>query len=137
MRAPVRPTRARMDHHTFTAPAALREPVPQRAAILAVLFLLLAAAAPASAYTPTDSMKPTDLTIELGCEFIQLLGSKEGLKQTVDRLHSNNVLVNFYYGNIETEIRSLIDAGVDYILTDDLDLCLEILGEFGVKPVGQ
>ena len=47
------------------------------------------------------------------------------------------MLVNFYYGNSEAEIRASIAAGVDYILTDDLGFCLRILGEYGVKPFGQ
>lgn len=68
-------------------------------------------------------------TIRLGCEFIQLLGSKENLKETVSRLHDHGVTVNFFHGNTESDIRILRDAGVDYILTDELDLCLRILGE--------
>lgn len=71
-------------------------------------------------------------TIRLGCEFIQLLGSKENLKETVSRLHENGVTVNFFHGNTESDIRILRDAGVDYILTDELDLCLRVLRE---KPL--
>ncbi|MCB9769779.1 MAG: glycerophosphodiester phosphodiesterase [Candidatus Omnitrophica bacterium] len=66
-------------------------------------------------------------TIELGCEFIQLLGSKENLKETVQRLHDHGVQVNFFHGNNEEDIRALIAADVDYILTDRLDLCLGLL----------
>lgn len=68
-------------------------------------------------------------TIRMRCEFIQLLGSKENLKETVSRLHDHGVTVNFYHGNTEADIRTLRDAGVDYILTDELDLCLQILRE--------
>lgn len=35
----------------------------------------------------------------------------------------------------EESIRPLIDTGVEYILTDNLDLCLEILAESGVQPI--
>jgi len=68
------------------------------------------------------------------------------MRKTSPRPHSlqsaargaiEGVLVNFYYGNSEAEIRASIAAGVDYILTDDLGFCLRILGEYGVKPFGQ
>ncbi len=71
----------------------------------------------------------SDQTIELGCEFIQLLGSKENLNETVAKLHEAGVRVNFFHGNNEEDIRTLQNAGVDYILTDELDLCLELLSE--------
>ena len=46
-------------------------------------------------------------------------------------------LVCNYFGASEPEaIRKCIDAGVGYILTDDLDTCLAILKEeCGVEPV--
>ena len=70
-----------------------------------------------------------DQTIELGCDFIQLLGSRKDLKKTIDRLHQAGVKVNFFYGNSPDDIRALARAGVDYILTDKLDLCLQVLEE--------
>lgn len=83
-----------------------------------------------------DSTYP-EMTIELGCEFIQFAKTTEGLKESIESLHAHNVTVNYYHGSTEEDIRTLIEAGVDYILTDDLDLCLNILAEHGVKPVGQ
>jgi glycerophosphoryl diester phosphodiesterase len=32
-------------------------------------------------------------------------------------------------------MRKLIEAGVDYILTDDLDTLLAVLAEYGVEPL--
>lgn len=67
-----------------------------------------------------------DGTIALGTEFIQLVGGVEGLKQAVDKLHAHHVTVNFFEAHTEDQIRACINAGVDYILTNDLDLCLEL-----------
>jgi glycerophosphoryl diester phosphodiesterase len=83
-----------------------------------------------------DTSYPEE-TIRLGCEYIQLLGSKQNLKETVKNLHENNVLVNFYFGNTRQEIEELAGAGVDFILTDHLDLCLEVLQKYGTRPVGK
>ena len=83
-----------------------------------------------------DSSYP-DMTIELGCEFIQFTKTSEGLKESIEKLHTHSVIVNYYHGSTERDIRNLVDAGVDYILTDDLDLCLRILAEHGVRPIGQ
>ena len=68
-----------------------------------------------------------DQTLERGCEFIQLLGSKENLRETVERLHAHGVRVNFFQGDTREDIEVLREAGVDFILTDNLDLCLEVL----------
>lgn len=75
-----------------------------------------------------------DQTIALGCEFIQLLGSKENLKETVDKLHKAGVQVNFFRGNTEEDIKTLAEAGVDYILTDNLEFCLALLTDRSSSP---
>lgn len=75
-----------------------------------------------------------DETIALGSEFIQLLGDAtdpEVYKSVVQKLHQHGIKVNHCCTSDEPTIRFLIEAGVDYILTDDLDLCLNILAEYG------
>jgi glycerophosphoryl diester phosphodiesterase len=84
---------------------------------------------------PWDTVYP-EYSIRSGAEFVQFVGRRDGLRPTVDLLHKHNIKINFYFGNTEKEIRQLIDAGVDYILTNDLDLCLAILEECGVEPAG-
>mgnify|MGYP002636091068 CR=1 FL=1 len=70
-----------------------------------------------------------DMTIELGCQFIQLQHSQgtEGLKEDVDRLHEAGVLVNFYGANEVELMQTLADAGIDYVLTDKLDIARMVL----------
>jgi len=69
-------------------------------------------------------------TIELKCEYIQLhqRDGHENLKDEVDQLHAAGVTVNWFGANDATLMRILIGAGVDYILTDKLSLCLEETG---------
>jgi glycerophosphoryl diester phosphodiesterase len=68
-------------------------------------------------------------TIECGAEFIQLAGGEKTLKETVQKLHAHKITVNFFEAHTEEKIRLCIEAGVDFILTDDLDLCLRVTQE--------
>ena len=70
-------------------------------------------------------------TLEEGAEFIQLsfTAGTEGLADAVKILHDQGVKVNWFGASEEKPIRALMEAGVDYILTDDLDLCLKITNE--------
>lgn len=72
-------------------------------------------------------------TIATRAEFIQIRDAAggripEGLAKTIARLHANGVKVNYFGANDEAKIRALAAAGVDYILTDKLDLCMRVLG---------
>ena len=66
-------------------------------------------------------------TIELECEFIQLhqRDGYENLQAEVQQLHAAGVTVNWFGANDAKLMQILIDANVDYILTDKLSLCLE------------
>ncbi len=72
-----------------------------------------------------------DRTIALKSDFIQLHFAQgtDGLKEDVDRLHAAGVRVNWFGAQEEKLIRTLAEAGVDYILTNDLDLCRRVLKE--------
>jgi len=76
-------------------------------------------------------------TIEPRIDFIQLFstGPFDLIKDTIDKLHSNGIKVNYCCANTDEKIRLLNEAGVDYIMTDNLDLCLRILSDCGIKPV--
>ncbi len=74
-------------------------------------------------------------TIDLGAEFIQIWGWDDSMPEVVDRLHDAEVTVNYFGTSEEPMMRKLIEAGVDYILTDDLDLMLRVLQEYGVEPL--
>ncbi|MCX5770802.1 MAG: hypothetical protein NTZ09_11095, partial [Candidatus Hydrogenedentes bacterium] len=72
-------------------------------------------------------------TIEKPAEFIQLAGPEKGLKEAIDLCHANGITVNYFGAEDPPKIRRLVQAGVNYILTDDLDACLKVLSEdFGV-----
>lgn len=76
-------------------------------------------------------------TIEQKCQYIQL-PKKQGLdnlKADVDQLHAHGVIVNFFGASEDPLIRTLVESGIDYILTDDLDLCLKVLSEYGTAPL--
>jgi glycerophosphoryl diester phosphodiesterase len=75
-----------------------------------------------------DSDYP-DRTIASGAEFIQLWGWADCMPAVVDKLHAHGVSVNYFGTSDAAEMRQLIGAGIDYILTDHLDLMLEVLGE--------
>ncbi len=76
-------------------------------------------------------------TIDFGAEFIQLVFrfGVENLEESVELLHKHDITVNVFGASEEENIRLLIEKGVDYILTDHLDLCLEIANEYGVPPL--
>ena len=73
-----------------------------------------------------------DKTLALKNAFIQLHHKEgtEGLNEDVARLHAAGVRVNWFGAQEEGLIRLLAEAGVDYILTDDLDLCQRVLKEY-------
>lgn len=82
----------------------------------------------------TDHQSYADDTLKSKAEFIQLRGGLEGVPEAVERLHRGGVTVNYFSAQDEPSIRRLIEARVDYILTDDLDLLLAILARHGVEP---
>lgn len=82
-----------------------------------------------------DSDYP-DQTIALGAQFIQLWGWADCLPEVVERLHRHRVTVNYFGTSEAPMMRRLTEAGVDYVLTDHLDLMHEVMGEYGVSPRG-
>ncbi|MCP4643469.1 MAG: hypothetical protein GY851_23680 [bacterium] len=70
-----------------------------------------------------------DITFKADTEYIQLLGDLEGLEEAVDQVHARGVTVNFFGASEADKIAALAAAGVDYILTDDLDTCLAVLAD--------
>ena len=88
------------------------------------------------------SFKPdtSDATVNLKVNYIQLFYFKpekppyDVIKKTVETLHQNGIKVNYCCANKEQAIREIAETGVDYILTDDVDLCLGVVHDFGVEP---
>ncbi len=82
----------------------------------------------------TDVDAYVEATLQAKAEFIQLRSGLDGVARAVERLHQSGAKVNYFSAQDDVSIRRLIDAKVDYILTDDLDLLLAILAEKGVEP---
>jgi glycerophosphoryl diester phosphodiesterase len=76
-----------------------------------------------------------DQTIEEECQFIQLHHQRgtEGLAADVKRLHDAGVRVNWFSAEEPPLMNTLIDAGIDYILTDRLSLLQQVLQERAEK----
>jgi glycerophosphoryl diester phosphodiesterase len=75
------------------------------------------------------------LTVEQNAEYIQHYGAFPGLKEAVAQSHGLGLVCNYFGASEPGPIQQCIEAGVDYILTDDLDTCLKILREAcGVEP---
>ena len=60
---------------------------------------------------------------------------RDTIEKSVRTLHQYNVKANFCCASEEEPLRTLIEAGADYILTDNLALCLKLLKESGIEPV--
>ena len=80
----------------------------------------------------SDRTAYVEQTLALGSAFIQIHKGQglDDLKEDVARLHEGGVHVNFFGAQEEDLVRKLADAGVDYILTDDLDLCMRVLRDY-------
>jgi glycerophosphoryl diester phosphodiesterase len=81
-----------------------------------------------------DNQSYADDTLKAKADSIQLRGGLEGVAEVVELLHRGGVPVNYFSAQDDASIRRLIEARVDYILTDHLDLLLAILAEHGVQP---
>jgi glycerophosphoryl diester phosphodiesterase len=76
-----------------------------------------------------------DDSIRMGTEYLQILGWDESLPEVCEHLHAHGLTIN-YFGTEDPELmRKLAEAGIDFILTDDLDTCLGVLAEYGVLPL--
>ncbi|MCA1901957.1 MAG: glycerophosphodiester phosphodiesterase family protein [Candidatus Hydrogenedens sp.] len=89
---------------------------------------------------PKPNEKRSDFierAIKLKVNYVQIniVQGFDGLKEDVEKAHNNNIKVNFFSAQDEPNIRKLAEAGVDYILTDNIDLCFEVLKSYGTKPL--
>lgn len=74
-------------------------------------------------------------TIKGNYPFIQLLKKREDdeLLKDVQRLKMNGIKINFYHAETIAEARELFDMGVDFVLTDNLNLMMNSLDKLGIK----
>jgi glycerophosphoryl diester phosphodiesterase len=74
--------------------------------------------------------------IDFGADYLQIWGWDDSMGEACERLHAAGVKVNYFGTEDPAMMRKLIDAQVDYILTDDLDTLLDVLEGYGVRPLG-
>jgi glycerophosphoryl diester phosphodiesterase len=74
--------------------------------------------------------------IDFGADYLQIWGWDESMGEACERLHAAGVKVNYFGTEDPAMMRKLIDAQVDYILTDDLHTLLDVLEGYGVRPLG-
>ena len=72
-----------------------------------------------------------DATIERKADYIQLLHTQglDGLDEEIKRLHAHGIKVNWFGTEDPALMRKLAGWGVDYILTNDLELCMKTLAQ--------
>ncbi len=66
--------------------------------------------------------------------FIQLLKKRNdtNLLNDINRLKNNQIKINYYFGDTETEVKELFEQGVDFVLTNKLAEMLEVAESAGV-----
>ena len=78
-----------------------------------------------------DTSYPQE-TIDGGAEYIQLMGWHDCMPETCARLRAHGVTINYFGTSDPAMFRRLIEAGVQYPLTDDLDAMLVVLRDMGI-----
>ncbi|MBT3379629.1 MAG: glycerophosphodiester phosphodiesterase family protein [Lentisphaerae bacterium] len=80
-----------------------------------------------------DSAYP-DQTIAMRAQYLQLKGWSDCTPRVCDKLRRHGVTINYYGTSDPVMFRKLIEAGVQYPLTDNLDAMLEVLKVMGIPP---
>ncbi|HOV32965.1 MAG TPA: glycerophosphodiester phosphodiesterase family protein [Candidatus Hydrogenedens sp.] len=75
--------------------------------------------------------------IKLKVDYLQVSFTQglDNLKEDIELAHSHGIKINFFSAQKPEIIKKLVEAKVDYILTDDVDLCFEVLKDYGTKPL--
>ena len=76
-------------------------------------------------------------TIQIGAEYIQLYGWHDCMPQTCALLRQHGITINYFGTSDPVFFRKLLEAGVQYPLTDDLDGMIAVLHEMGVPLATQ
>jgi len=81
-----------------------------------------------------DRVEYVNETIQGKYIFIQLLKKRNdtNLLNDINRLKNNQIKINYYFGDTETEVKELFEQGVDFVLTNKLAEMLEVAESAGV-----
>jgi glycerophosphoryl diester phosphodiesterase len=80
-----------------------------------------------------DSPYPAE-TIAMQANFLQLHGFAESMPHVADKLAAHGVQRNYFPANDPAFFRRLLEAGVQFPLTDNLDAMLAVLKDIDVPP---
>jgi len=75
----------------------------------------------------TSRVSYIDQTIKKNFAFLQIKNSRDDVNMLRDlkKLKQNGVRVNYFHSEKKEQVKELLDAGVDFILTDNLEEMLE------------
>lgn len=84
----------------------------------------------------TSRVDYIDGTINNNFPFLQLKSSMddENMLNDLKRLKDNGVTVNYFHSEDETKVKELLDAGIDFILTDRLSKMLQAFDTLNSAP---
>lgn len=77
-----------------------------------------------------------DETIAMGAEYIQILGWTDRMPEVCAKLRAHQVTINYCCTSDPALFRRLIEAGIQYPLTNNLDAMIPVLRNLGV-PMAQ
>ena len=83
-----------------------------------------------------DTQQYVDATINMKANFIQLLRNEgEDRASIMMALKKAGVRVNYYYAQTPAELPALVNAGVDFVLVNNLEQFLPEAKKMGIEPV--
>ncbi len=71
------------------------------------------------------------ISVELGADWVQFFGWHESTAEACELLHREGLKVNLFKADDAELMRRCWGAGVDFVLTDRLDVALEVWAELG------
>lgn len=74
-------------------------------------------------------------TIKESYPFLQIKSSRDNdqILSDIKRLKDNGVMINYFHSENVTELSTLFDAGVDFILTDNLEEMIQAFSKIDVR----
>lgn len=83
-----------------------------------------------------SSEEYVDITIALNFDFIQLTSRADtNMVELVSKLKKNNIQINYYGTDSTDKFKSLLNNGIDFTLTNNVNEFIDVVKEFDVKPV--
>jgi glycerophosphoryl diester phosphodiesterase len=76
-----------------------------------------------------------EVTIKEGYPFLQIKSSRddEQLLSDIKKLKENGVTINYFHAEKVSQLHSLFDAGVDFILTDNLEEMIQAFSKLNIR----